>query len=234
MANSPFISSGILSGSESGNRPAASVVPRPRGLIAAASLSAQLRTRTASLHRQTEILLGLPSAINTLDDYRGCLSRFFGLYDPLDRSLARFSEWADYGVVLPSPGQSSCLAADLAAIGVAPAGVTRTPPALLPSLPTFAHALGALYVLEGSTLGGLVILRDVEARLGCEIAGATAFFGGRGTNVGPTWLRFKTALDAFGRKRPRQEADAISGAEAVFRAIMAWFAPVPRPRLGSL
>lgn len=193
--------------------------------VPAALLSAQLRTQTACLHEQTEILLGLPCAIRNVDDYRGWLCRFFGLYEPLEQSLARFNEWGDHGLTLPSPNHGTCLAADLAAMRVDPANVSRAPSSLLPRLPTFAHALGALYVLEGSTLGGQLILRDVEARIGSQITGATLFFGGRGTAVGPAWQTFKTALNAFGRERPCLGADVISGAEGVFRSIAEWFAP---------
>jgi heme oxygenase len=117
------------------------------------------------------------------------------------------------------------LAADLQAIGVDPDRVPRAPAKLLPGLPTFAHAIGAFYVLEGSTLGGRVILRDVEARIGQQITGATRFFGGRGTAAGQTWQTFKTALDAFGYKSPNLGANVASGAECVFRAITAWFVP---------
>jgi heme oxygenase len=98
-------------------------------------------------------------------------------------------------------------------------------PALLPDLPTFAHALGALYVLEGATLGGRVILRDLDARLGTSIAGATRFFGGRREAVGPMWLRFRALLDDFGRERPELHADVTAGAQHVFRAMLVWFAP---------
>jgi heme oxygenase (biliverdin-IX-beta and delta-forming) len=189
----------------------------------AASLSAWLRARTGYLHEQTEILLGLPHAIRTLDDYRSCLSRFFGLYLPLEHSLAAFSNWDAHGLALPSPSHSTCLAADLAALGTDPAAVVRTPPALLPHLPNFAHALGALYVLEGSTLGGRVILRNLEARIGPRIAAATQFFGGRAETVGPIWQRFKAALDAFGNDRPQLSDDVLLGSESVFRAILTWF-----------
>jgi heme oxygenase len=189
------------------------------------SLSHQLRVRTAGLHEQIEIRLGLPNAIRTLDDYQAWLCRFLGLYAPLEQSLAGFGEWGDNGFTLPSPSHAACLAADLEAIGVDPAGVPRAPAALVPRLPTFPHALGALYVLEGSTLGGQVILRDIEARIGPRITGATRFFGGRGSAVGPTWQAFRTALNAFGREHPCIGADVTAGAESAFRAIAAWFAP---------
>jgi heme oxygenase len=194
--------------------------------IATAPLSTLLRTQTACLHEQIEVLLGLPAAIQTLDDYRRWLSWFLGLYEPLEQSLARFSAWGDHGLILPVPNQSARLAADLQAIGVDPDGVSRMPSTLLPRLPTFAHALGALYVLEGSTLGGRVILRDIEPRIGQQITGATQFLGGRGAAVHQTWLAFKTALDTFGYESPILVPDVVSGAESVFRAITTWFVPL--------
>lgn len=194
--------------------------------ILAVSLSAQLRTQIACLHEQTEVLLGLPDAIQTLAHYRILLCQFLGLYGPLERSLTRFSEWGKYGFALPSPSQSDCLVADLAVLGIDVARVSYAPHAALPPLPSFAHALGALYVLEGSTLGGRVILRDVETRFGPHVSGATQFFGGRGKAVGQMWQTFKTGLDAFGHEWPNLHVDVAEGAGSVFRAINAWFAPL--------
>jgi heme oxygenase len=165
-----------------------------------------LRTQTACLHKQIEVQLGLPFAIQTLDDYRAWLSRFLGLYGPLEQTLAAFTEWRDHGLSLPN--HSFRLGADLGAIGVDPAGVLQAPPALVPRLTTFAQALGAVYVLEGS-----------------EITGATRFFGG-GAATDQTWQSFKTALDGFGHAFPGLRSDVISGAEGVFRAISAWFVPL--------
>jgi heme oxygenase len=182
-----------------------------------------LRTQTACLHKQIEVQLGLPSAIQNLDDYRGWLSRFLGLYGPLEQALAEFTEWRDHGLTLPN--HSVRLAADLRAMGVDPAGVLQAPPTVVPRLATFAHALGVVYVLEGSALGGRVILRDINARVGPRIIGATRFFGG-GMATDQTWQGVKTALDGFGYAFPGLRDDVISGAEAVFRAIAAWFVPL--------
>lgn len=101
--------------------------PEPPPNAAAISLSAQVRARTACLHQQAEIVLGLPGAIQTLDDYRACLGRFLGLYAPLECSLARFEEWDSHNVHLPSPSHSACLAADLAVLGTDPAGISPGP-----------------------------------------------------------------------------------------------------------
>jgi len=196
-------------------------LPQPRAIVASSAatpLSARLRAQTALLHNQAATILGLPGAIQTLDHYRDWLGRFLGFYVPVERSLAAFREWSVHGFTLPSPTFSVCLAADLAALGT---GTPHAIPALLPRLPTFAHALGALYVLEGSTLGGQVILRDVERRLGRQISRATRFFNGRGPATGPAWQGFRAALDTFGHNWPRLCADVVTGAQRTFRAIAA-------------
>jgi heme oxygenase len=197
------------------------VISEPSAL----SLSSQLRTQTELLHACIEVLLELPDAIRTRDDYLLWLGRFFGFYEPLERSLLAFGEWDALGLSLPARGHTSGLADDLAALGIDPGGVPRMSSASLPDLPTFAHALGALYVLEGATLGGRLILRDVEARVGAPIAGATRFFGGRQAAVGPMWESFRAALDRFGRDCPQLRVDVVTGAERLFRALLAWFAP---------
>ena len=189
------------------------------------SLSVQLRNQTASLHRQTERLLGLPGSIRTRDDYVAWLGRFFGLYAPLEQMLTKFAEWGTIGPALPLRSHSACIASDLASLKVELGRVQQISSAALPDLPTFPHALGALYVLEGATLGGRLILSDIEARLDAPIAGATQFFGGRGEQVGPIWQCFRERLNNFGNEHPKLSADVVVGAERVFRTMLAWFAP---------
>jgi heme oxygenase (biliverdin-IX-beta and delta-forming) len=192
---------------------------------AAPSLSAELRAQTSLLHRQIEALLGLPGAIRTSDEYVRGLGRFLGFYAPLEHVFKGFPEWNNLGIRLPARALSSCLANDLAALGADPASVRLAAPAQLPDLPTFAHALGALYVMEGATLGGRLILRDLEMRLGDSIAEATCFFGGRGERVGPIWQSFRETLDNFGSENPQASPEVVAGAERVFLAMLDWFAP---------
>lgn len=189
------------------------------------SLSAQLREQTAPQHRQIEAVLRLPGAIQTCEDYRDWLARYLGFYGPLERAFAVFPGWDGLGLAMQSRGQACCLLDDLAALGANPAVAPRVSPAMLPLLPTFAHAIGAFYVVEGATLGGRLILRDLERRIGQQIVGATRFYGGRGDAAGAMWQAFRAALDGMGRERPRFCADAVTGAKHTFVAMQTWFAP---------
>lgn len=206
---------------------------RPRSADSLLSLSAQLWERTAPLHREIEALLQLPGAICSRDDYQDWLARFLGLYDPHERSLATFSDWDSLGLSMSSRDHTCCLVDDLVALGADPCEPPRASPALLPYLPTFSHALGALYVIEGATLGGRMILRDLAPRIGAPIAGATRFFGGRGETVGPMWQSFRVALDEFCLRQPRQCADVVIGAERTFRAMLVWFTPFCAGKIGQ-
>jgi heme oxygenase (biliverdin-IX-beta and delta-forming) len=197
----------------------------PDVMAAAPSLSAELRARTAPLHARAERLLGLPGAIRSPHDYLPWLQRFLGLYEPLERSLAAFSEWDSIGLPVASRWHTGWLVGDITALGADPLAAPRTPPDQLPDLPTFAHALGAFYVLEGATLGGRVILRHLETRIGGPIEEAKGFLGGRGDAAGPMWQSFQAALDGFGRERPQLREDVAIGAERAFGAILAWFTP---------
>lgn len=141
--------------------------------------------------------------------------------------MAAFPGWGALGLAAPSRSHTRSLTRDLLALGIDPANLPRAPTALLPKLPSLAQALGACYVLEGATLGGRVILRDLQARLGSEIADATSFFGGRGDSVGPTWQEFRAVLDRFGQQHEAQLVHVVAGAERTFQAMLDWFAACP-------
>jgi heme oxygenase len=196
-------------------------------------LSARLRARTAPLHGQSERLLGLPGAITGRADYAAWLGRFLGLYEPLEQRLTGFTEWPALGIDLASRALTQGLAADLAALGADPNDPPRAAASDLPPLPSLAHAMGALYVLEGSALGGRIILRDLQDRLGDQLGQATRFFGGRGERLGPMWNSFRGVLDRFGQTHPDLTDAVQSGADATFYALIRWFTPFCAVRVAA-
>ena len=189
------------------------------------SLSIFLKARTARLHTQAEALLGLPDSVYDRHDYCRLLKRLFGLYDPLEQVFRSFDDWTRIGLALEGHPHVARLSDDLIALGSDPRRVARVPATMLPDLPSFPHALGALYVLEGSLLGGRIILRALEPRLGSIIEGATGFFTGHGAQAGPIWQAFRASLDRFDRLRPGVRGDVLLGAENLYRAILIWFQP---------
>ncbi len=76
-----------------------------------------------------------------------------------------------------------------------------------PSLP---YALGYAYVIEGSTLGGRVILKHINQALKIEQEGAK-FFGGYGAETGKYWKDFLQAFCIYILSNKGEE-EAIKGA----------------------
>jgi heme oxygenase len=208
-----------------GGRASSCGAERSRSLACDApeALSLRLRTHTASSHARIESLLGLPRAVQDINDYCRLLERFLGLYEPLERLIHEFDEWESVGLPLAAAVHSSRLSNDLSVLGTDLNRVLRAPPAIVPDLPTFSHALGACYVLEGSALGGRVIMRDLADSVKQRIEGATSFLSGRDSKIEPTWNSFRAALDSFGRTKPNLCVDVIVGAERVFEALLTWF-----------
>ncbi|MEI6559380.1 MAG: biliverdin-producing heme oxygenase [Rhodospirillaceae bacterium] len=133
------------------------------------------------------------------------LSRMASIYRPLEARLAACEPalTLDYRRRLP------LLLDGLSALGVAP------PPAEapIPLLEGEASCWGALYVVEGSTMGGQMIHRQLAAR---HPAAALGFFLPHGDQAGENWRRFRTRLEvALGR--PEALDQAIAAAIATFQ-----------------
>jgi len=85
-----------------------------------------------------------------------------------------------------------------------------------PALHTWPQLLGAMYVLEGSTLGGQVITRQL-ARAGIT---ARTYFNGYGEQTGPMWKSFCRLLTAAAT--PENEDEIVQSASQTFQQLEAW------------
>jgi heme oxygenase len=185
-------------------------------------LATRLRQETAELHTEIEKVVNLPHSIRNLSDYAKCLSRFYGLYRPLERKLAVFKDWPKAGIDLNQRMKAARLAMDLTVLGVSPQSLEEAPESILPDLDEFSRALGAMYVLEGSTLGAQHILRHVNAVLGEQIGSANRFLQGHGAKTGLRWQSFCSSLNKYGMEHPEDVALVIAGATATFQAFGSW------------
>ena len=73
--------------------------------------------------------------------------------------------------------------------------------------------LGAMYVMEGSTLGGQYIARHVEETLGLTTCEGDAYFRGYGEQTGAMWMEFKKRL---GSVHQSEAEHVIEAAKAMF------------------
>jgi heme oxygenase (biliverdin-IX-beta and delta-forming) len=111
---------------------------------------------------------------------------------------------------------------DLHALGLDNLAIDALPRcAELPVSDTAAACLGALYVLEGATLGGQVLRREMAQRLGLDADNGGAFLNVYGAETGRRWKDF---LDYLGRLPLDADAKqrAVDAACSTFSCFEQW------------
>ncbi|MDQ3279087.1 MAG: biliverdin-producing heme oxygenase [Bacteroidota bacterium] len=149
--------------------------------------AALVKNETEKIHADVEgLLLPKLSAIQTTDDYAAILKMFYGYFKPVEGAIAAHV----HPEHLPDIGErrnAALLLHDLCQIGhlADHPSICTT----LPHITNTAQAFSALYVLEGSTLGGKYIAKML-AKNPAIPNGATRFFSGYGEQTGSKWKRF--------------------------------------------
>ncbi len=168
---------------------------RPAESMRVSSLHALLRDATRESHHLIDhhpLMAPLVRSDLSRAGYLRALRGLLWIHEALQEELAAaMSGMADTFVLAD---RVDWLRNDLKALG-ATASFTSTR-WQAPSLANAAELVGALYVVEGSTLGGQVIARRVEASLGLEPATGLLFFNGWGSETVQHWQAFWRFADA--------------------------------------
>ena len=164
----------------------------------------QLRESTREAHAQAEASLAPLAQPDSLARYAALLRVLWGFQAPLERLLN--DQELPSSVGWPARQRLGALAADLADLGVS--GTSLPEAAGLPALAGPDAVWGTLYVTEGATLGGRVLRRRIEARLGPVPA---RFLDGHGDRTQPMWRELGRLADLYvsgrqGRQLARQTA----------------------------
>lgn len=164
-------------------------------------LRQRLRAETAAAHAGLERVMALDDPALTAARYGAAL-----------QVLQAIRAGWEPGVEALCPGstgpQAAWLAADLASLGLDP-----VPPAPPLPLTTAAEAWGVRYVLEGSALGGRMLLRSL-APLGFTADRGARTFAGRGEATGAAWRGFLVELEQV-----EDASGVLRGAALAFSAL---------------
>ncbi len=182
-----------------------------------------LRQATAAAHERLHHLPGLAALqAGTIerDEYAALLRRLFVFYRAVEDGLAAAPSLLPYGIDLAARRRSGRLLDDLAFLG-APVPPLPAPPAL-PALPSAAQALGLMYVIEGSTLGGRELARRLDHLLPAGSESGRRFLSGHGAQHGAMWREFCAALERCG-DTPERRAEMIAAALLAFAVFGEWF-----------
>jgi heme oxygenase len=174
-------------------------------------LAARLRAETAELHKATETTVGVPGQVQTRAQYDRLLRRLIVFYSSAQSAMEaeRWREdWVALDIDIASFSRVALLEADLAEFEPSGDGRRSTPL----QIDTFGSALGCLYVVEGSSLGGIFIGPAIRRILG-KIP--TSFYDGSGRGHPKPWRRVQAALASYDLAHSDVE-DVIRGAANTF------------------
>lgn len=199
--------------------------PGSDNAMALSTLRTRLRTETHEIHVELERALNLLDPKLTLARYGQLLQRFYGCYAPLEMALRELAVASSWRELLSQRWKTSALVADLNYLGTRSHEVERLPIAAnLPALANQADAMGALYVVEGSTLGGAVLSRHFADRFGLSRDRGLAFFNVYGDRTGEMWQRYLAALADYDNDHDAERV--VAAAKATFVSL-AWWLTAP-------
>ncbi|TAE23438.1 MAG: hypothetical protein EAZ92_14535 [Candidatus Kapaibacterium sp.] len=194
---------------------------RPRILT---EIKAQTRPQHDSIE-QNRFTKGMMDGSMTLLDYKLYLQKFYSVHKAVEQAFEQFS-WQEYRLNLQERSKLHLIAADLQTLGMSAAEIENLPAMQpVPQFHSIAEAFGAMYVLEGSTLGGQIQARQLErvlASAGADAPQAIAYFSSYGARVGAMWKDFCVALTIAANNDEAVEQRIIEAAQRTFAAIEAW------------
>ncbi|QDT39784.1 Heme oxygenase [Stratiformator vulcanicus] len=186
-----------------------------------------MRSGTRDLHERIEQRIRPAEALGDIDSYRRLLERYAAYYRCFEEIVRR-----DRFIVREFGSErlekSKWLRNDLRELNEAVPVVgdqrSSAEELTLPDFPTRSHLIGGMYVLEGATLGGQVLLRRYGPPRGLPEGAAVRFFEGYRDATGMMWQAFsQTACRLV--EAEAEIAAAVDSARATFSSFGDWVVP---------
>ena len=173
----------------------------------------ELRHSTRDIHERLHLHTGFAALQDgTIDraSYRALLSRLYGFYHPFEVAAET------------APTRTCWLKSDLSALSMTKDQIANLPRCIaMPALANSEQVTGALYVVEGSSLGGRALAPCVDRLLGAGVIGGRRFFTGYGSETGARWRGFLADL-ALLPPDPITRGRCLAAAIETFEAFELW------------
>lgn len=179
------------------------------------------------MHEALEARVDILSEGLSLERYKFILEKFYGYYLPLENRVVSLKGFEALGLDSEPRRKLPKLVSDLGKLGLSSRAIENLPVCSdLPELNTLDQVLGSMYVLEGATLGGQIIRRELRKRPEFSRKDWFDFYNSYGDKVGTRWKAFCTALNRYGEANLAIETrqGIIEGAKQTFEKLDRWLA----------
>jgi len=177
-----------------------------------------LKNTTMSSHHEIEknpMLKKILSKSLSREDYSDILNRFLGFIEPFEAKVRQILKSDMNSHLL----KTQWLKKDLKSLN---SEMDIKLNSFSNSISTVADALGALYVLEGSMLGGQMILRHLK-KFDFITEENSNYYSGYKENTAENWKSFLNTLEKFDNEHPKQREGVVNSAIKTFEELDRWF-----------
>ncbi len=183
----------------------------------------RLKEETNELHHKLQdnnSFQGVGSPPISREQYINLLKKFLGFYSAVEEKFLEIQELTSTKFDFEKRKKTHLIEKDLEKLGILKAEIKTLPICNeIPELDTFGKALGCLYVLEGSTLGGQILSRNLTT-VGLGKDNGANFINCYGNEVGTMWKSFGEFLVTNSSKG--NEEEIIQSAKETFSALDKW------------
>ena len=181
-------------------------------------LPTRLKNETRDCHDEIEqaaLFQKIKHQQITLNEYIHLLKKIYGFISPVENTLSTLAIKK-----LSTRFKSHLVSADLKVLTNAHVDLTQLHYCSALPLCTLENALGYLYVMEGSTLGGQVLTQTLCQQLGISPQSGCSYFYSYGKAVGSMWQEFCYLLKVD--TVTLNQNSIIASAKATFRTFYHW------------
>ncbi len=183
-----------------------------------------IKHATAASHQHLEsspLLSPLTADTITQEHYLKVLRAFYGFFQPLEENINKITGFKQYLPDFESRRKVRSMLKDMEHINdtyhVSDIELCKN----LPEVTNPEQAFGAMYVLEGSTLGGRFIAKNLKKHLNLDEEHGACFFSGYGSDTGKRWKTFQLALQTFSENFNNDQI-IIQAANDTFEKLERW------------
>ena len=186
--------------------------------MTAQPFAAYLKDYTKAEHAGLEKkLIGMIKRIRTRDQYIALLRMFYGFYQPLEGKMDQYLT-KDKIPDIEERRKSAAILQDIRDLG------DETPMENhvvdTPEIEAWPQAIGAAYVLEGSTVGGMIIAKMISEQLQIPAQKGFAFFTCYGEALHQMWKNFHVHLNSV--EEGNDQSLAANAARQTFLTFTKW------------